>query len=514
MATAISANRLVTIQGGAISSNFTPLTMAGLILTKNPIAPFNTVLSFSSLTEVGNYFGISSNEYNYATNYFKGYTGSLNTPKYLLFSFYTVTAIAPFTRGVALGSNDLLALKAITAGVLTVNFNGVAKSTSPINLSTYNSFSAMAGAIQTALQAQIATATVSWDTVTNAFTISNGVTGSSSTVAFCTATTLSNTMQIVESTGAILSQGSGALTPQANLNNVIAQNINWISFTNLFDLSTDTGYSTYLAFANWVSLQNNNFVYFGWSDETNLTLSGNMSNVAYALVTAGYGSVDGVGQITYNIPIFLNYGVQDIACFMMGIGASINYQSLNGTISFAYKQQDGLVPSVNNNDAYDALLLNGFNVYGIFNSRASSYNFTQNGTIGGIYEFIDNFYNQAWLADNIQNTILTLLSKSGKLSNNQNGYGILKSVLQGVMQQAINNGVVQVGNTFDSTVASILQTQAGYDITPQLTNVGYVIQIVPATPAQRTARTLPFVNIWYTNGGSINTINVNTNYVF
>jgi hypothetical protein len=80
------------------------------------------------------------------------------------------------------------------------------------------------------------------------------------------------------------------------------------------------------------------------------------------------------------------------------------------------------------------------------------------------------------------------------------------------MQEAIYNGVAQTGNTFSAITTASLKVQAGYDITPQLESAGYVIQMISATSATRSARTAS-CNIWYTNGGSINSLTINTDFV-
>lgn len=421
-------------------------------------------------------------------------------------------AVAPYTRGGTLFLSDLAVLQAITSGTLTVNFNSVPVALTSINLSTATSFSQVASIVQTKLQLQIAAGTVTYDSLTQAFTISNGDLSGTSTVSYCSNSALAAAMKVEESTGAILSQGSPALTVAQNLNNVIAITKNWTSFTNLFDLPDAPNYDYQFAFCDWV-IANPGYIYMLWTTEPNLLIPNNQSNIAYAMVAQGLATLNADGSITYNATMMPNFGEVDIAAFCMGMGASVDYTQLDATINFAGKSQVGLLPLVTTNTEYDALIAKSFNFYGEFNSKASTYNFTENGTIGGPFKFVDNVYNQIWLDDAIQNEIAVLIQTIKRLPNNQSGYSLLKNTVNSVMLDALDNGVAETGNQFDATQRAALIQQAGYDITPQLTNTGYVIQVTPATPAERVQRAPVKGKVWYSNGGAINTIDFVVTFV-
>ena len=421
-------------------------------------------------------------------------------------------AISPYTRGATLFLSDLTALRAITSGTFSVVFNGITTTLSGVNLSSYTSFSAIAAHLQSLLSSPIPAATVTYSSVTQAFTVSNNDASGTSTVGYCPVTTVGTAMKITQATGAILSQGSPALTVAENLNNVVAITRNWTSFTNLFSLPNAPDYDYQFDFCNWV-IANPEYIYMLWTTEPNLTIPGNQSNIAYAMVSQGLATLNADGSITYLAQMMPNFGEVDLAAFCMGMGAGINYNNTAATINFAGKTQAGILPLVTTNLEYDALIANSFNFYGQFASKANTYNFTENGTIGGPLKFVNNVYDEIWLTDAIQNQLAVLVQTLKRIPYNNTGYSTITSSVNSIMNQAINNGVAETGNTFDSIQTAALIQQAGYDITPELTNSGYVIQIVPATPAERTARDPIHGNVWYTNGGAINQITFSVVFV-
>lgn len=380
-----------------------------------------------------------------------------------------------------------------------------------INLSGAGSLSDVAAILQAAyIAAGVATGTVIYDSVSKAFTVSDGDTTGTVAVDYSPITALSTALKLTQATGAELSQGSVALSIAANISAYQAISTNWATLTTIFTPTSDEilGF-TEVANAQTYIL----WAYIPFSTESNLEIPDNTSNVAYELVANGYGTAAD-GQITYSAPIAPQFSLCDLAAMIMGTGAAINYNSANGTISFAYKTQSGIVPLVTNDTAYDAVLQKGFNLYGAFSNRANTYNFTQKGTVGGQFLWLDFLFNQLWLNDQVQNQLATFFGAALQVPNNQAGYNQIDSIIKSTMKQAINNGVCTIGNTFDASQTAVLTQQAGYDITSFLTNNGYYLQILPPSSSQRALRQPPTVTLWYTNAGSIVTLPLNTILVF
>lgn len=519
--TAININALFPVTNNVIQSGFNGVSLSDMVFTTNLIIPFNSTqstFSFTNLAQVGTMFGSSSQEYLYATNYFKGYDGAISLPNKLNFALYVNSAISPYIRG-ASSVNNLATLKTITSGSITFVFDTPIILTA-IDLSPAISLSGVASIIQTALQVSVPAASCVWDSITQAFTVSNGNISGTGTVTYCVSTPLADAMEITSARGAFLSQGSPLLTFAQNMANTIAINTNFMNATNLFDTTGSSQippYSIELQACAWANTTNSNYMYTIWSYETTILTTLNVG-IVLALVNGGYGSAT-ASKVTYSATIQCIYGsslnnaIQTVA-FVGGIGNSVNYDNYNSTLSYAGKSQSDLLPSVTTTTEYNMMLANGFNGYCSFKDKNNIYNQFQNGSLGGLYLFRDNIYNNEWLNNTLQDSIATLASRASKLPNNEIGYQMLKAVLDEVMQDAVFNSVAQPGNQFDASQTAIIVAQAGVDITPSLTNAGYYIQIIPVTPAQRASRTPPVTNIWYSNGSSFYGLPMNLTYVF
>lgn len=498
----INIDNLIVVNGTVIAPISTGFIPAGNFLTKNELIPWNPeqcVLSFPNATTVAEFFGYSSDEYTYARNYFLSYDTTTSVPPFLLFSRRVDVDIAPYIRGGILNTTaQLNALKAITSGSIVFDFDSTNTTLTGINLSTATSFSQVASIVQTALQAQIATATVEYSSITQSFTVSNGDDSGTSTVNYCPVGALATAMKLTQATGAVLSQGEVALTFDENMVFVLNVTRNWVGLSTIYDAATTSPYTEALNICAWVTLKQNRYVYVMWTQESNLLVIGNTSNIMTEINANSYSSV---------VPL---YGTQAHAGFWLGIGGSINYARIKGALSFAYKTQAGLVASITTDEEYQALTEKNVNYYGQFSSASQRYNLTEEGSITGIYRFVDNVYNQNWLAVTLQESTASFLASSEKVSYNKDGREQLKTIATEVCQAGVSNAVIEAGNTFDQQQTNIMIQQAGFDITPNLTNVGYFIQVPPVTPAVRAARGAQPINIWYSNGGVVLRVTYNT----
>lgn len=505
---AISLDKIISITNAVIDVSTTGLDLVTTVLTKNQLIPNNTtqsVLPFTSAELVGEYFGLTSDEYKFATSYFKGYDNSPSKPRFIRFARYIDTALAPYIRGGMVGIDKLNTLKAVTAGSLALLFDGATVNVTNIDLSSATSLSNVASLLQTEIrQSTLTNATVVYDSITEAFTISNAVTSGTSTVGYVIDSTgigLGSLLKLRQTDGVVLSQGSINLTPAENMEKILTVTKNWYSFTTLWNVSTEVGYIEFLALANWCNSKFPKYNYIAWSNEANMEILNNNSQMKYALDEYNYAGV----SIVYN-----NY---THSAFFGGMMAGVDYTGTNTTILLSDKQQNGLEVSANNDTSYEALVQKKVNFYGNFNSANSEFRLSCNGYITGDYKFMDNQANNAWLADQIQIAEATLLANVGKLDYGSVGQSLLKSSLIDVMNKGLTNGVIQTGKTFDEAQKSILKQQAGLDISEILTNNGYYIKITPPAPSERANRPAMKVQIWYANNGGFFTINNTNTYI-
>lgn len=230
---AISASQLVNIVPRVLSGTGNDLVFNGLFITENNETPTNKVLEFSNAQEVGEYFGLLSDEYKASVHYFNGFTNSDIKPTKVLFYRHTTEAVAPFLRGGNIGetSSALAQLKKIKDGILTLTFDKTVTINS-IDLSEGTSLSNIAELLQNAIQScesdsdsAFMYATVTYSSLHNAFTITSGVKGKDAPIQYASGN-VADAFKLTEGL-ATISQGdnenlttAGKLT-SGNLSDVI-----------------------------------------------------------------------------------------------------------------------------------------------------------------------------------------------------------------------------------------------------------------------------------------------------
>ncbi len=530
---AASLSNFVQINGNVVSAASSGYTPQLLVLTQNPIIPTGTVLQFNSTSAVFSYFGNTTNpsdttaklyiDSNNAGYYFSGSLnkGSGNPPSSILFYYYAEDNTSAWTRGTALSlSTDLLALQSVTAGTLNMTYNGTTYAATGVNLSSSTSFTAMAGVIETRVQAVsgLSLATVTFDSITNAFTVTFPF-GGANTVGYITASDpggtdqLADKMKITATLGGMLSQGLSAQSPADVMNAVINITSNFAMFTCNFDINSDSTYAIVNGLTAWNLTINNGKSFLPFYYDTKSGAQTPITNpMQLSLIASGYGqsTVKPNSMNTTMMLITTNNTANGIGLpfATSGLYASINFDAQNGMLTGNAAQFSGITPIITNNADLN-LLLNefGMNSYINLQSRANSFQWFETGVIGGSYLWADTFIGYTWINDQCQVAIANLMQSLNSIP--YNNLSVINSVLTPIFQQGLNNGAVQTNITLDATEKAELIAQAGYDFTSILYNQGYYIPLITASATDITNRTLSSVNAWYTYGGGVVTVTMN-----
>lgn len=491
---AIPLSQIVKIIPGVLSASGSALDLNGLILTDSEYAPVGSVLTFSTPDDVAAYFGSASTEAAMATIYFKGYKNSSRTPGALLLSRYNSTAIAAFLRSGSLKSLTLANLK-LLSGTLILTVDGTAVTTSSITMTGATSFDAAATLIENAINTvhSAVQVTVSWDTTTNAFIITSNTTGNASTITFATGT-LSAGLKLTSATGAVLSQGANVAVV-ADLFTVIKDSTqNWAGFTTSFIPTQEEADG----FASWANDQASRFFYVLIDDGGDALVSGSTDCLAYPIIA---------GEFNATAPV---YGTASHAANVIGYVASLNFDQLNGRRSLAFRVLDGLLSMVDSSADYDALIANGYNFYGTYSANAYSTNQWYPGSITGDYKWIDAFAGQIWLNANLQKDIITLFQSEVYLPYATAGRAAIEGCMTSTVEQFKSWGGISTGTVLDDNQTISIKGATGVDPTEALSSNGYYFYIGPFTAAMRAARTSPEVYLWYTDGGFIQKLTLNS----
>jgi hypothetical protein len=562
----IPADALVSIEPAVVSAGGSPLSLNGLANSQNAAIPAGAILSFPSLLAVQNFFGATTPEAERAGIYFGGFTNSDIKPGAILFSQFNTVALSAYVRGGSVAGLSLAQLQALN-GTLVVAVDGLTVTSAAINLASATSPSNAAALIQTGLQTtgnvfagtgsqaagvvtiastvsgslsvgdtlsgagvepastiisfgtytvlsgvgtvNVGTSgtvslgavdvtylpTVAYDSQRAGFVITSPTTGTTSTLAYPTTGALATGLNLTAATGAVLSQGAAANTAgtvSAYMTGIINQNTNWFSFSNVEEPAD----AIKLAFSAWTNSQNATYKYVQSDSNAAVPAGSAPESWGNIVETAGY-----IGTVA----IYDSTG-GDIAFFEMGSTASINPTETNGAIDFAYKGQSGLTVSITDETSAENCIANGYNFYGQYATAATQFQFYQPGSVSGDWDWDDSYTNQRILNASLQLSILTLLATVKKIPYNQAGYALIRSACGGPIQQALLFGSIVSGVELSPEQIAEVNNQAGVAIDQVLFAVGYYLQILDPGSVVRGQRGSPACNLWYTDGGSVQQI--------
>ena len=487
----IPASQIVQSTPSVLSGGGTALDIIGLALSYSTRVPIGTVASFPTASAVAAYFGPTSVEAAFANTYFLGFTNSNKKPGSILFAQYPVAAVAGYTRGGAVSGLTLAQLQALS-GYLVMIVNGAAVTSSAISLSAATSFSSAAAIIQAAFASPAFT--VSYDSVSGAFVFTNTATGPTSTISNGGGT-LAAPLMLTPAAGAVVSPGAAIATPAAFMNGIIGITTDWVGFATIFQPVI----SDMVNFGNWTTAQGNRYLYAMWDNNAAPTLTSDTSSAGALLIAE---------QASGIAPIYAPINTYLAAAFLLGLIASIDFTETQGRATAAFKGQAGLTPDVVNGTISANLKANGYNFIGQYSTANENFNFLHPGSVTGQYDFIDSYIDEVWLTNQLQLAIMVLFTTVKSIPYNTAGYALIEAALGDPIQAALNFGAIQPGVPLSQAQAAEVNAAAGLAIDGTLSTRGWYLQVLPASAQVRAARGSPPVTLWYTDGGSVQSLNI------
>lgn len=524
---AIPASEIVSITPRVLKGGGSELAFNGLFLTRSSVAPVDTLLSFTSATEVADYFGYDSNEHRGATSYFNGYDNSLTKPSTLFVFRHVKKDVAPYLRGAPAADVAALLnnLRSIANGSLSVVLGPDTLVLEGLDFSRISALSDCAQILQDAINdaghdneiEAWEQATVTYSSLTRAFTITLGVTGPEMMVDYAQGG-LADVLGLSQARGAILSRGALGRTYYETLDAAFAKTGNFATYTTCEEV---TDLEEAKSLASWASDQYNaanQFLYLFYTTDSSLnpdsTATANSTiglakvgsatvvnalagrTIAEHFISAAYEGVAGI------------YGGVEYAAFYMGVAASIDWNSTAATVTFAFKSQAGLEANVN--DAAMARTLDELKLsyIGNYATRNDNFVFSMHGKMYGAYGYIDLYVNSIWLNDALQVALMGFMKNTGRVPYNSTGMALLNAACLPTIQRGIQNGVIETGVAIDDATKSLLAREAGDDISTDLTNNGYKLIINAPDAATRQNRESPEMKLWYTYGGAVHKLSM------
>lgn len=490
---AIPISQIVQIIPAVVGAGGNPLALNAVVLDSGTSSPTSALLGFDYASwqsgAVAAYYGTGSAQASVADRYFNGPDNSTKKPGTLFFAGYATAARAAWLRGSSLAGLTLAQLQAIT-GSLSVTVDGTVKTYASVNLSAATSFTNAATLLTTGL-GLTGGAAVTWDATTSRFVITSGTTGATSTMTQGTGTAAAS-LGLAAGT---LSQGVAIDTPASAMDRIKAQSLNWATFMSLFEPNL----ADKEAFAVWVNAQGKRYAYVAWDSDAGYATANN---------AAVFGSM--VASQKYDGVIVL-YNSMLLAAAVCSWAASVDWNAVNGRLNAAFRQFSGLTPTVESPTLAAAVLSNNASYFGQYaaDGDSNTYNIVYNGQMKGSgFKWADSYINQVFLNSQLRRSIF-----EGLLSVNFAPYGaqgdtFIRAWVADPVAQALNNGTIVAGVPLSASQKAAINAAAGTNVADTLQQQGSYLQILPAPAETRSNRQSPPMNLWYTDGGSIQAINL------
>ncbi len=398
-------------------------------------------------------------------------------------------------------TSGLLALTEATGATITPGTAAIPERREPPDLSALLALTQARGATISAGADAIPPSpahglTVTWSSLTKAWQIASPTTGAESTVSYAQApasgTDFASLLKLTEQAGAVLSPGLDAMSHSANMEAILDLTENFVCFTTV-EQPTE---ADALALAQWASGKGVAYLYIYWDNDPKLLQPNNTATIAAALKEANVGATCGVwNDLAY-------------AALIMGTAASIDWNRRNGTITFAFKSQDGLPANVVTGSDATNLKAQGMNFMGDYATRNDQFIFMYPGGMFGTWDWIDTYLNAIWLNNALQVACMAGFEQTPRVPYNEEGYTLIRAWMQDPVNRALYSGVIDTGVTLTEQQKAQLAREAGRDISGELFTDGYVIQVSDPAPAVRQQRDSPEASCWYCYGGSVHKLTI------
>jgi len=206
-------------------------------------------------------------------------------------------------------------------------------------------------------------------------------------------------------------------------------------------------------------------------------------------------------------------GDQNLAAFVCGTIASINFNQAGGRITFAYRKQPGLVPGVTNETAFinasgnpqvQGDRGNGYNCYAAIATANQNFTDFQRGFVSGPFMWLDTYVNQIAMNADFQLALMELQENSNSIPFNGAGDAQVEAALADTIDKYVAFGSVVAGVTLSAS--QILQVNAlagGLNIAPTITSQGWYLFVPAASPTTRQARGPRQLTFIYADGEAV-----------
>jgi len=442
---AISSNKYVAITsgvGGAAATRARELL--NRIFTINELVPTGSVLKFSDLDSVLDYFGSTSEEYKRASFYFGFVSKAIRSPQNISFARWADADTSAQVFGAESGT--LTELQAITAGAITVTLAGI-DGPVVVDFSAAASYADVATELQTKIQTvggTFAATTVAYNALKTQFNLdTNGVADG-----------------VISITGLPSVIGPIGWDSTATFSNGIAEQTVTDVLSSSSDLTNDFGSYLFIPTltlvqveesAAWNITRNNEFQY-----HVQVLLA---DTQAYFDNLNGYG---GTGVTLYD-PANVDEYPEMLPCALL---ASQDFSKAGAAANYMYTQDSRLTATVDTTAESNALDAQRINYYGKTQEAGSEISFYQRGTLmGGATSPLKMgvYANEQWLKSDLKAGFFNMQLALQIVGADDTGKATGLAYIVETVNRAITNGSIAQGKVLTTTQIQFINQVSGRD---------------------------------------------------
>lgn len=282
--------------------------------------------------------------------------------------------------------------------------------------------------------------------------------------------------------------------PASLMNEISSQTQDFAGFTTTWEPAL----AQKQAFATWTAGQSDRYWYVPWDTDEQAIATQNSTSFGTWLKNQ---NIDGTTLI-YSDPL--------AAAFCLSWMASLDFSATAGRTTLCFRRNGLLTPSVTDATTAATLRSNGYNFYGVYANGLGRFQWIEDGHVSGAFLWADSYINQIWLNASLQSDLLNLLLNVGQIPYNTEGDGLISASVQDTINQALRFGAIRPGVTLSSTQKQQIDRTAGTTISDTVQGRGWYFQPNASTAPTniRVARKSPLCRFWYTDGQSVQSINL------
>lgn len=466
----------------------------GRLLGKASVLPYwDRVREYAGLAEVVVDFASNTEEYKAAEIYFADSVQRPVPEKLQIGRMFSSAQAAVILSGAV--SDDVDDYTGITNGGFDITINGTLRQISAINCGSATTMANVATAIQTRLQAALASTTCTWNATLSKFVITSPTTGTGSTIgSFASAPTggssptdESSTFGLTNADGARITQGCAAedVTAAWTASAIVNPSHYGMALTSAFSAQENKDSMAYA--------QSNKKHFFFVEGSGNVLSTGDTSNLGY------YGNANSYRRShgdSHAIEPYMHMSA-------MALYLTQDFDQPNGAITGKFKELPGI--STSSLTTAQANAVKGYNL-NIYVDRGGFSMLEEGVNCEGT--FTDEVIGLDWIEAQLQTEVFTVLATARtKVPQTDEGVQKLVQACQRACQRAVNAGLLAPGKWNGDAVGAI---ESG-DFLP----AGFYVYAQPVseqTTSSREAREAPAITIIACGAGAIHSANIRFNF--